>query len=162
VNKKETVLSVLKDIRGLLNPQTVNVTVKADGRFTDNGDGTITDTKTGLMLVKNPHTDLPDNFKKELNWKDAIQACKELNFAGYKDWRLPTIEELASLVDYSKREPAIDTEAFPDTKSSWYWSSTPVAGSVGFAWYVYFYGGGVGDGFYKNSSGYVRPVRASQ
>ena len=166
--KKETELSVLKEIRDVLvTNSTLNIIVKGAKelknitRFVDNGDGTIIDKKTGLVWVKSPHTDLPDNFKKELTWKDAIQACKDLNFAGHKDWRLPTVEELASLVDYSKREPAIDTKVFPDTKSSWYWSSTPLAGNDGVAWYVYFYGGGVDDG-YKSSRHYVRPVCSSQ
>jgi hypothetical protein len=139
--------------------------VKSGVRFFDNRNGTITDTKTGLTWVKNPHTDLPEKFKNYLTWENAIQACKELNFVGKKDWRLPTIEELRELVDYTRGaksgKPAIDTKFFPDTKCSWYWSSTPCAWSSVFAWYVLFYYGIVLSSN-KGYNGYVRPVRSSQ
>jgi hypothetical protein len=134
-------------------------------RFIDNGDGTIIDKSTGLIWVKNPHTDLLDKFKKEMKWQNAIDACKELDFVGHKDWRLPTVEELRSIVDYARgakdNEPAIDTKFFPDTKCSWYWTSTPCAWDSGCAWYVYFYYGIAGN-FNKGYYFYVRPVRSSQ
>jgi hypothetical protein len=133
-------------------------------RFTDNGDGTITDNKSGLMWVKNPHTDLPEKFKERFNSRDAIQACKDLDFAGKKDWRLPTVEELRELVDYTRAagdDPAIDTTFFPDTKTSWYWTVTPVAWDADYAWFVGFCGGSVSTSS-KGGSYYVRPVRLSQ
>jgi hypothetical protein len=133
-------------------------------RFVDSKNGTITDTKSGLIWVKNPHTDLPEKFKGYLNWKDAVDACKKLNFAGKKDWRLPTVEELRELVNYTKgvgNDPAIDVAVFPDTKRSWYWTSTTCAWPAGSAWCVGFYYGSVS--FYgKGSVYYVRPVRVSQ
>jgi len=136
-----------------------------NGRSIDWGDGTIQDIKTGLMWVKNPHTDLPEKFKGEMTWQDAKEACEELDFAGYDDWRLPTVEELRALVDYTKGgksgEPAIDTSVFPDTKCSWYWTSTPTAWCAGSAWIVSFSYGSVGTNA-KDSRGCVRPVRASK
>jgi hypothetical protein len=173
MRKAETVLSVLKEIRSLLHNRmpipmsagTVKPEVPGAVRFVDNKDGTITDKKTGLMWAKNPHTDLPEKFKSMMAWKDAIAACKELSFAGHKDWRLPTVEELRSIIDYTRgakeNEPAIDTKFFPDTKCSWYWTSTPCAFSVGSAWCVFFGYGSVSD----DSEDYnycVRPVRSSQ
>lgn len=136
----------------------------AVARFVDNGNGTITDTKSGLIWVKNPHTDLTDKFKERMIWKDAIQACKDLKFAGKKDWRLPTVEELRELVDYTRGkgdEPAIDTKFFPDTKTSWYWTATPCAWLAGFAWCVSFDDGLVSAGG-KDDGTCVRPVRSSQ
>jgi hypothetical protein len=133
-------------------------------RFIDNNDGTITDTKTGLIWVKNPHTDLPDKFKERMTWKDAIQACKDLVCAGKKDWRLPTVEELRELVDYTRGkgdEPAIDAKFFPDTKTAWYWTATQVAWNTDFAWSVGFTSGNVICGP-KATNAYVRPVRSSQ
>ncbi|MEI8350071.1 MAG: DUF1566 domain-containing protein [Candidatus Omnitrophota bacterium] len=134
-------------------------------RFLDNENGTITDTKTGLIWVKNPHTDLPEEFKNYMTWKQAVDACKKLNYAGNKDWRLPTVEELRELVDYARgsksEEPAIDTSVFPDTKCNWYWTSTSCAWDPSSAWVVDFYGGDVGNGG-KGNSNYVRPVRSSQ
>lgn len=162
MKNKETAITLLKEIRDLLvKPVVINKTVDKPGRFIDNGNGTVTDTKTKLIWVKNPHTDLPDQFKKELTWKEAINACKELSFANCKDWRLPTREELFSLTDDTRRDPAINKEMFPDTKSSWYWTSTELAGDSGYAWLVSFsYGNGDGDG--KDGYNYVRPVRSSQ
>jgi hypothetical protein len=134
-------------------------------RFIDNGNGTIIDTHFGLTWVKSPHTDLPEKFKSSMVWKEAIQACKELSFSGHKDWRLPTVEELRSIVDYTRgakdNEPAIDTKYFLDTKCSWYWTVTPCAWSRGNAWVVAFHDGYVGDGN-EDGSSYVRPVRSSQ
>jgi hypothetical protein len=134
-------------------------------RFTDNKDGTITDTKTGLTWVKNPHTDLSEKFKKEMPWQPAIDACKELDFAGHKDWRLPTAEELISIIDWEAgakdNEPTIDTKFFPDTKTSYYWTITPCPWSAGYARIVTFDGGYVLN-YSKGSNTYVRPVRSSQ
>jgi len=135
------------------------------GRFIDYGDGTIQDIKTGLMWVKNPHADLPEKFKGEMTWQDAKEACEELDFVGYDDWRMPTVEELRMLVDYTKGgksgEPSIDASVFPDTKCSWYWTSTPTAWSAGYAWIVSFSYGGVYD-VVKDYSYCVRPVRSSK
>lgn len=63
--------------------------------FQDNGDGTVTDKATGLMWEQN-------GADKELSWSKAKKYLKKLNkskFAGYNDWRLPTIEELYSILD---------------------------------------------------------------
>ncbi len=73
-------------------------------------------------------------------------------------WRLPNVKELASLVDRSRIDPAIDTAAFPETPSYYFWSSSPYAGRSGIAWSVYFDGGDVnGGGRYFNF--HVRLVR---
>ena len=134
-------------------------------RFIDNKDGTITDTKTGLTWVKNPHTDLPEKFKSEMKWQLAIDACKELDFASHKDWRLPTAEELISIINWEAgakdNEPTIDTKFFPDTKTSYYWTITPCPWNAGYARVVGFSYGGV-NGYGKGCYNYVRPVRSSQ
>ena len=57
-------------------------------RFIDNHNGTVTDIHNGITWVKNPHTDLPDKFKERMTWKDALGACKDLNFVGHK-WIIP-------------------------------------------------------------------------
>ena len=62
------------------------------------------------------------------------------------------------LVDYDKRDPAIDKEFFPDTKSSYYWTSTPLCGDSGYGWIVLFYNGNVNYD-HRGNSNYVRPVR---
>ena len=64
-------------------------------RFTDNGDGTMTDNLTGLMWTKD--ASLP-NVTMEY-WNQAIDYCDNLTLAGYSDWRLPNVNELESLVN---------------------------------------------------------------
>ena len=58
--------------------------------------------------------------------EDFIKALNDANYGGYSDWRLPTIKELAYIVDYSipYPGPTINTTYFPNTAASWYWSST--------------------------------------
>lgn len=80
--------------------------------------------------------------------------------AGFADWRLPTVEELLTLVDRTRHHPAIDTAAFPSCKGGWYWSSTPDAESPSVcAWCVYFYGGNCLLG-HQHLQGRVRAVRS--
>ena len=122
-------------------------------RFVINPDGTVTDTTTGLIWQQ--------ATAGPMEWEDAMNYCKCLTLGGYNDWRIPTIEELFNLVDRSRYNPAIDTDAFPDTVSSDYWSSTTYAYGTDGAWCVYFsYGGGGYDG--KSSSLCVRTVRSGQ
>ena len=53
------------------------------GAFTDNGNGTITDTATGLMWQKG-------SSSSDHTWEEALSYCERLNLGGYTDWRLPT------------------------------------------------------------------------
>ena len=120
-------------------------------RFVDNGDGTVTDNKTGLMWQQ-------ETVGKQRTWDEAVQYCENLNLAGYNDWRLPKIEELQSIIDYTRYDPAIDTSVFPDTMSLGYWSSTTATNYTSSAWLVSFYGGNVSN-YYKSYVYYVRAVR---
>lgn len=99
---------------------------------------------------------------KTMNWKDAIEFCKNLNYAGHNDWRLPTIEELLTLVDRSKYKPALPAgHPFLSGQSSYYWSGSTYAYGTNYAWYVFMdYGFVYND--YKTSSYYVWPVRSGQ
>jgi hypothetical protein len=106
----------------------------------------------------------------ELNtWESALAYCENLNLAGYDDWRLPNINELQSIVDYSRASPALDIAYFHIDLSGhgeyinpWYWSSTtmPPAGT-NFALTITF---GAGDTQYvsKDSQLYIRAVRNGQ
>lgn len=95
-----------------------------------------------------------------LNFKQAEAYCKALTTAGHTDWRLPTIQELLSLVDYTRHDPAIDTDKFPDTKSNFYWSSSPGASSpADYAWIVNFYYGHAVCG-HRDGTAFVRAVRS--
>ena len=95
----------------------------AQAGFIDNGDGTVSDTTTGLMWQK---ATAPGTY----TWQQALAYCENLVLpaGGYSDWRLPDRNELQSLVDYSRYNPAINTTYFPNTVASYYWSSTTLAG----------------------------------
>jgi len=104
-------------------------------RFTDNGDGTVTDNATGLMWVANP-AGLGAPFNAKIAWASAIDACEALNFAGYDDWRLPNIKEIFTLFDMGFAQPAIDAFFFTVQANDTYWSSTTLTGYVGYAYRV--------------------------
>jgi len=93
-----------------------------------------------------------------------VQVVNSQGVCGYSDWRLPSVDELRSIVDYSipYPGPTIDTTYFPNTVSNWFWSASPYASSSGYAWYVDFsYGYDHGNG--KSHYGlHVRLVRGGQ
>ena len=122
-------------------------------RFVDNGDGTITDTTTGLMWAKGTLG------CGQVTHAHAIKACSALRLAGHKDWRLPTVEEHFALADRNRHNPAIDINLFPDTKSDWYWTSTLCGWAPSCAWFVYFYYGDSSSSR-RSSLAFVRAVRS--
>lgn len=69
-------------------------------RFVDNGDGTVTDTTTNLMWAQ---YDCMGN----ISWHDATAYCNGILLSRYRDWRMPTINELATL--YDRDEPGYET-----------------------------------------------------
>ncbi len=123
----------------------------------DNGNGTVTDSATGLVWQKcsaglgttlgNCNTGNPTKY----NWSNAISYCEGLTLGGRSDWRLPNINELRSIIDYTFKLPAIDSIAFPNTQSDTYWSST-------FCYSVDFDIGNVSLQFYNTNPYYVRCV----
>ncbi len=126
----------------------------ASAALVDNGDGTVTDTVTGLMWQK---ATAPGTY----TWQAALDYAESLTLAGKTDWRLPDINELQTLVDDSTHSPAVYPLLRGETQSSAYWSATTYALYTNYAWHVYFFYGFVGNG-HKSRSYYVRAVRAGQ
>lgn len=71
-----------------------------------------------------------------LNWEQAIRYCDELTLGGYRDWRLPNINELNSIVETGK-SPSIKN-GFKSTKLNTYWSSSTSIYGTEDTWTVYF------------------------
>jgi hypothetical protein len=128
--------------------------------FIDNYNRTVTDTQNGLMW----ELKTTDNMNYTYNWQEALSYCENLTLLGYADWRLPNINELQSLVDYERFDPAIKP-FFPNTLPFEYWSSTSEVQNGGDgALYVHFSRGKVIDSDTSNVNGksylyFVRAVR---
>ena len=116
------------------------------------GDKVVVDNATGLMW----HQGGSDDF---IGWNEAKDWVRSLNsrgYAGYQDWRLPTLEEAASLLESNKRNDLYIDPVF-SKKQRYIWTGDSKAGSEA-AWGVGFNDGGVswGDRIFS----YVRPVRS--
>ena len=74
------------------------------------------------------------------NYQTARAGCNEANWAGYSNWRLPSLWELESILAYSREErPFIDTELFKYVSSGGFWTTTKT--SAGAYWTVNFWNG---------------------
>lgn len=180
--------AVTTDTASPARPSTLPRQALLSGRYQDNGDGTVTDMQTNLQWMRCALGQIWQggtctSEAASYQWQAALNVAKAVNsrggYAGYQDWRVPSIEELRSLVycssgapeiwnntgnscqgDYSS--PTIDSTAFPNTPASSFWSASPYASNAVYAWYVNFYGGGF-DGWDGRSDAYhVRLVRAGQ
>jgi hypothetical protein len=133
--------------------------------YVDQGDGSVTHTPTRLTWqrcsVGQSWTGSTCSGSTSTFTWDVAKLLTS-SFAGKTDWRLPTEDELLSLVDYSKFSFAINATLFPNTLSSDFWSGSPGAGHSGYAWGVGFGDGGASHG-YRGSYGFaVRLVRDGQ
>jgi hypothetical protein len=140
-------------------------------QFLNNGDGTVTDNRTGLTWKRcsegQIRLDCTGGAAVQYTWPDALARAKEVNdsggFAGHADWRVPNIKELRSLVERQCVLPAINAQVFPGTPVNSFWSSSPYAGSGSgnSAWSVDFFDGG-DAALLKSSAFFVRLVRGGQ
>ncbi|MFQ5560235.1 MAG: DUF1566 domain-containing protein [Nitrospinota bacterium] len=121
--------------------------------FVDNKDGTVIDKQTGLFWQNSIGS-------SQMTWADAMNYCNTLYFGekNLSDWRLPTLLELLSIVDYSEDNPSISKKFFPGTRPDFYWSSTQYAPFNKMAWYVDFRFGTAGYYRFKTNKYYVRCV----
>ncbi len=95
--------------------------------YNNTNDSVVLDNNTGLMWL--PKTVDVNNDNKideddKLLWQDAKEYCDNLSYAGFNDWRLPTLFELSTLANYGRVDPALDNTKF-DILSECYYSDTP-------------------------------------
>jgi hypothetical protein len=95
-----------------------------------NASDIVVDNDTGLMWQ-----DSSTIVKKD--WQGAKEYCNNLSLGGYDDWRLPHMDELVSITDKKRYDPAIK-DIFNNTKSNWYWSNTQAKFNSSRAWIVNF------------------------
>ncbi|MBI5756026.1 MAG: SBBP repeat-containing protein [Nitrospirae bacterium] len=141
-------------------------------RFRDNNDGTVIDNLTGLMWTKDANL-----LSRTLSWQEALNYVADMNSGiypnfGYTNWRLPNREEILSLIDFSRFNPALQYgHPFINVQYTSgqlgqnvaYWTSTTYAGLSNYAW-IDFIGNGT-LGIYgidksNNSQVYLWPVQS--
>lgn len=156
------------------------------GIYRDHDDGTVTDTRTGLQWMRCSMGQILAQGKCHGNattttYKGALKAGEVEIYrktGGYSDWRVPSMDEMRSLVYCSSEQPyrwnksgdpckgdykipTINAEAFPGTPSSSFWSASSYAKDSNYAWYVYF-GDGKSSTSYLKFGKHVRLVRNEQ
>jgi hypothetical protein len=94
-------------------------------RFTNNGDGTVTDNFTGLMWEQSPDTNT-------ISWADALTYANNSTLASYDDWRLPNRNELITLHDFGTYSNStwLNSNGFSNVQFAYYWTSTTRAGDT--------------------------------
>jgi Protein of unknown function (DUF1566)/IPTL-CTERM motif len=134
--------------------------------FTLNAEGTVTHTKTGLMWKRceegRSGPTCETGTSTTFTWAAALVAAKDSTFAGRSDWRVPSKQELESIVDETCFFPAINSAVFPNIVNSFLWTSTTYHGDPANAWNVMFIGGDSGVFIKASGLSGVRLVRGGQ
>ena len=87
---------------------------------------TVIDNNTGLEW---------DRTVRTKSWGESVTSCEELGFGGYTDWRLPTVKEWQTIIDYGKLNPAFNTDYFNET-SGWFWTNNESLADGNKAWWI--------------------------
>lgn len=124
---------------------------------------TVLDNNTGLVWeVKSPKKGDVNYCADTYTWKQAqeqyIKALNKAKYGGFSDWRMPNKDELRSILDYGRTNPAVDLHYFPNTQSDLYWTANPYNMQKPFIWGLFF---GLGSGicYTPESQRFVRAVR---
>ena len=126
------------------------------GSYERNSNGIVKDTTTGLEWQDHYISDI-----KETSWNKAIEYCDDLQLASFEDWRLPTINELYSIVDFNRSSPAMDDTVFETMGAYHYWTSTKNDASSGNSRAIYLNYDGTNIGSNTSNYNFVRCVRGA-
>lgn len=115
-------------------------------RFKAGAEGTITDTQTKKSWLRCPvgmswSGSTCTGQSLTYKWNDALEMVNEYNAkkaGGRSNWRLPTVEELNTLVEKQCFKPAINLEAFPYSPESGFWTDSSLEGVQPRVWIVHF------------------------
>ncbi|HEC85341.1 MAG: hypothetical protein DRR19_32950 [Candidatus Parabeggiatoa sp. nov. 1] len=165
----KTLTEVYDKADAVMDSQPTCIPTAAGDRFTDNGNGTVTDNRSCLMWLKDA------GCVGQRAW-DAVDASTEVvtlinaanpacaNYTGtYTDWRLPSLSELVSLLTNDNKEFMVSPPSpLSGVRSSWYWSSSTQANYSDRAWDVDLSDGFVSNGGKTMNALYVWPVRGGQ
>lgn len=159
---KDEVLNMIRE-RGFNHPNKAFLFPSIEGHFQHNftkigensNNAVVIDTKTGLMWQQS-------GSPSQISWQEApeyiTRSLNNKNYGGYADWRLPTIEELASLLSSEKMNDSYIYQEF-DQAPKTCWSSTSVKDSQDI-WIISFSSGYVFNGD-RNTHRYIRAVRTN-
>lgn len=138
-------------------------------RFEQHDNGTVTDTVTGLMwqrcLIGQSANGCTLGTADTFTWAEALiypsQKTQQSTLAGYQDWRLPNIRELASIIELQCSHPAINLTIFPNNGAGHLWSSSPYRFYTHYSWFLDFNDGLFiyGDRQDKKSIRLIRDIR---
>jgi hypothetical protein len=146
------------------------------GRYEDNGNGTVTDCRTGLIWLKNANCAATLTWKAAMQWAAALGngTCSLSDGSSAGDWRLPTKTEWMAMVEYAKRywsNPSLSNGSgsgqwtsgniFLNVLNDYYWTSTTDVADARYAWTCGLIVGDV-DSTNKSNTNYVWPVRGGQ
>ena len=110
----------------------------------------VKDPKTNLIWEDTQHA-----TEEKVTQKEAKAYCEALKMGSFENWRIPTLSELLSIVDYTRYDPAILKEFKHVDNDTLYWSSSPYSGNANAFWGVKFEDGATEDA----SETYNRYVR---
>ncbi len=139
---------------------------RSDADYVNHGDGTVTHSPTGLTWKRCAEGQIwtgstCTGTASTYTWDQANALTGVVTFAGQSDWRLPSLDELQSLVDYTKTTNTKNLTMFPASQSSVFWSNSPHAypSHSYYAWGVDFHFGSAYGSYHRSGYNAVRLVR---